>query len=330
MSSAFTRRRAFTLVELLVVIAIIGILVALLLPAVQQARESARRMQCSGRLKQIGIALHNYHDAHGQFPPGNLGRQNGSTFRFGRPEWPYLLHALLVHLDKASYYESLTGDWSDVDRTPYFTMANWPTETIGVGMGIFRCPSDPQPENHRAVTLASGPSLFLTNYLGIFSGLNDGDNERDSRGAMSDPKMKATFTYNYGSSLANLTDGSSKTMMLAEYLTGYANNSRGWPWTHRAGCQFLYPANTPNSSAPDSLLGHALFCTSPGHDQPERNLPCIPETTDRNHASPRSQHPGGVHALMADGAVRFVGDTIDIGVWRGSAWVADGAIVDGL
>src|SRR5262245_49849103 len=100
------RRRGFTLIELLVVIAIIAILIALLLPAVQSAREAARRVQCINNLKQLGIALHNYHDTVGSFPPGYLSVRNSTTFDNAGPGWGWAAHSL-NQMEQASLYNSV-------------------------------------------------------------------------------------------------------------------------------------------------------------------------------------------------------------------------------
>ncbi|HEY4263008.1 MAG TPA: DUF1559 domain-containing protein, partial [Schlesneria sp.] len=105
------QKRGFTLIELLVVIAIIAVLIALLLPAVQQARESARRTQCKNNLKQLGLALHNYHDVSKSFPPGTIGRNPGNQPMGLGPEWPYLLHFLFPYFDQSTTFNLYAADW---------------------------------------------------------------------------------------------------------------------------------------------------------------------------------------------------------------------------
>ena len=157
------RRKGFTLIELLVVIAIIAILIALLLPAVQQAREAARRTTCKNNLKQLGLALHNYHDTHSIFPPGATG--------FVIPEWKYLLHHIMPFVDQTAYYNTIMVN----PALPNPWAAAWPASVQGVAIPGFLCPSDGM-----GGAIAAGPSLAnlsqvaKSNYLGIFSGLNDG------------------------------------------------------------------------------------------------------------------------------------------------------------
>ena len=129
-------RKGFTLVELLVVIAIIGILKALLLPAVQAAREAARRMSCSNNLKQIGLALHNYHDSFKRFPPGWRGydRVTGGPFWLGEPGWGWA-SALLPHLEQNTVSDALIRF-----ELPITDPAN--ARARVKHLAVFRCPSD--------------------------------------------------------------------------------------------------------------------------------------------------------------------------------------------
>ncbi len=167
-----------------------------------------------------------------------------------------------------------------------------------------------------------GAMMFPTsNYLGLFSGFNDLESEQDRA------PNQAAFAINQGRRIRDIGDGTSNTMMIAEYLTGVKGDFRGGFATTRAGSQLLQVTNTPNSSAPDSILDHPLFCPSDNANfanDPARNLPCTPGPGDANFASPRSKHVGGVHVLLADGAVRFVGNSINLATWRNLAWVEDG------
>ena len=185
------RKRGFTLVELLVVIAIIGILVGLLLPAVQSAREAARRMQCSNNLKQLALSVHNYADTHRKMPYGSLNWV-GVTGRFGcNPEWPYLLHYLLPYMEQRQYHDLLP--WGDRRTTICPWMAGgltaFPSALQGKSISSWICPSDTQLGGATAGGESfggqigikpsqigtRGPFLAVSNYLGVFSGLNDGE-----------------------------------------------------------------------------------------------------------------------------------------------------------
>src|SRR5688572_16598942 len=199
------RRRGFTLVELLVVIAIIGVLVALLLPAVQAAREAARRMSCGNNLRQLGLAMHNYHDANKVFPPGLINS----------PEWTYLLYYILPYIEQTALHEGL-----DVARAthvrPWFNNAitTWPKVVQGRPVPEFICPSDGMGGITKGVTNGiqgadpNGMQLYLTNYLGIFSGLNDGDTWAEAANSTAfDKSQLAVFRQGRSTKIKKITDG---------------------------------------------------------------------------------------------------------------------------
>ncbi len=309
------RRRGFTLIELLVVIAIIAVLIALLLPAVQQAREAARRTQCKNNLKQLGLALHNYHDVFQTFPPGTIN----AGARFSDPEWPYFLHHLYPYIDQATLYTAMNG--LQLPK-PWITPGAWPATVAAKGISALQCPSDGQGGLTKGASII-GVALPVSNYLGIFTGLNDGETQADVTA------RRASFGQNRGSRMRDFADGSSNTMMVAEYLTGTPTDVRGAYYTNRAGAQYLHATNTPNSSAPDNLLDYPGFCQpQASFNLPTQNLPCVPDgNTDNNFATSRSRHVGGVQLLLGDGSVRFVSQNIDLTTWRNLAWIADGNVI---
>jgi prepilin-type processing-associated H-X9-DG protein len=328
-------------VELLVVITIIGILIALLLPAVQAAREAARKGQCSNNLRQIGIALLNFESRNGTFPPGITAKSRSANPLPSDP-WLYLLHLIMPDLEMQAYYDILGG--------PAFNK-NLYTDTVllaaldQVGFATIQCPSDVIGDNAWALddTLnANGVySKFpKTNYLGIFSGLNDAHAEVPS--SLS-PTWRAVLRYgdghgpnSRGTPISDITDGTSNTMAVAEYLKGIGSKDYAHAqfYTRRAGCQTLFVTLGPNSTSKDNLYGG--WCPNGGSpDDLSLNLPCVGSYNwDVNFASPRSRHPGGVHAVFCDGSVHFIADSINShaptsatdppGTWQRLGWMADG------
>jgi prepilin-type N-terminal cleavage/methylation domain-containing protein/prepilin-type processing-associated H-X9-DG protein len=326
------RRHAFTLVELLVVIAIIAILVTLLLPAVQAAREAARRIQCANNMKQLGVALHNYHSAHGTFPMGSIHR--GGNCVFCPPEWISYLHVLLPFMEETVLYEAAINPnpppyWQD---PPYWIVL--PPEIQGATVPNFLCPSDGMGGPTMTIDYEGANQLYRSNYLGFYSGLDDGY-QHDHVVNPGPVHERAMFDVNRGRKIREITDGTTHTMVLAEYLTGTnEHNWRGGPFTSRSGAQILFATLTPNSSSPDRLWppyapSGEETCEN-GTGYPELNLPCATgsQRGRGNYASPRSRHPGGVQVLLCDGAVRFVTDSVDfLGVWKPLAKIADGTVI---
>ncbi|MBL8848330.1 MAG: DUF1559 domain-containing protein [Planctomycetaceae bacterium] len=323
-------RRGFTLIELLVVIAIIAILIALLLPAVQQAREAARRTQCRNNLKQLGLALHNYHDAGQQFPPGTVNEANpGGGTSYGRPpRTTYVVH-LFPYLDQAPVYNNV--DFVNRPTAPgLIWFGNNPVAT-GTVIPTFYCPSDGQGGQTKNCGLINGDvnrpaPHFLSNYMGFFHGLNVSAIDTQ------DARLKGAFGLNWGARIRDIVDGTSNTMLMGEYLTGTHDDYRGFIWSDKAGGSQLWVELTPNSRLPDRLspttppppLATKPWCKN----APELNLPCVNGVSESSGlanldhtAASRSRHLGGVHVLLGDGAVRFASDSVDLRVWRGLATI---------
>jgi prepilin-type N-terminal cleavage/methylation domain-containing protein/prepilin-type processing-associated H-X9-DG protein len=303
--------RGFTLIELLVVIAIIGVMVGLLLPAVQAAREAARRTQCSNNLKQIGLALHMHHDISGKLPPGTRNDTLGAS-----NEWPYLLHYLLPYLEQSGYYLAI-GEGNFTPGKPW--QVAWPAAVANnVVLSGFLCPSD-----LGLPLISSTNRLTKSNYLGIFSGMNDSQLWLNNYPF----EQKSPFCMGVDRAVRfrDIKDGLSNTMALSEGLTGVSEtDGRGGFYTNRAGCQFLNAAQTPNSSVPDRI--HSFTCNAT-FNQPLQNLPCTADNGGTTAATSRSRHTGGVNVVLCDGSVRFITDSIPIATWRNLAWIADGQIV---
>jgi prepilin-type N-terminal cleavage/methylation domain-containing protein len=335
MNTHLTARRGFTLIELLVVIAIIAILVALLLPAVQQAREAARRSQCKNNLKQIGLALHNYHDIHGAFPPGYIARSvsatdmpsaetapNGPGFAWGTMIMPFL--------DQAPLYNRFD-----------FNSSSTQAANLTYGRTVvptFVCPSDPAPTTFN-VSNSGGTTFTLpsANYVGIFG-----------YGSVTmhagQPQERGLFYRNSKTQIRDVTDGTSNTIMVGERMHRanfvnvtdtaspmYQAPTDSFSTWYAAPPDVLRPSGMTNmmismnammaNEAQGSLvLGHV------GQSLMGMNMHKTPNTTNHIvHFS--SVHEGGLHFILADGSVHFMSENIDYNTFRNLGQISDGSVV---
>lgn len=329
---------AFTLVELLVVIAIIGILVALLLPAIQAARESARRTQCINQIHQLTVALQNHHDTKKGFPPGvrydPVEGQPLELFTFPRAPW---MMFTFPFMEEGAVFEAIK--FKDVGGGcaggVWLAPVNQPA--VGKSIGVLLCPSDGEGElvhNHPGC----GGQAARGNYAGFFGNVNMGkvlDYARNPNVVSSSaPKHEpAAFQINRPVKISMIADGTSHTMIVGEYLKGVAGDSneyRGVHWYDHAGTSQIFTATGPNSTERDFL--YPLWCTGK-LNLPSQNLPCHTGTAstgseNNNRAASRSRHPGGVQVGMADGSARFVPDSIDLIVWQAMGSIKGGEVVE--
>lgn len=297
------RSRGFTLVELLVVIAIIGILIALLLPAIQAAREAARRNGCLNNMKQLALANHNYIDARKAFPPGARG-WDGAWTNGGNDRAPYVRHILPFIEEKAR--NDLFND-----------KLGWPSQganqaKIVAPLQVFQCPSETETVINTGVGDAKG------NY-----GINWG-----ARTYQPTDTVKGRGPFGWGKfvcKIRNVSDGMSKTLFMMEMMQApdQADN-RGRIWNDADVSSMVNALLTPNATANDqaSLSGSTPTCV----DRPDIYLPCTATGVSRANGqiASRSRHPSGVHVALCDGSAKFVTDEIELDTWKAAATIAGG------
>lgn len=297
--------KGFTLVELLVVIAIIGILVALLLPAVQAARESARRIACTNNLKQIGLSLQSHHDTKLLLPPGTTGG-GGIGTDLGRPLGPSestWIAYLFPYLEQTNLNDLI--DWSRVNVNFYIDGG---VKITHLKLPFFLCPSDSKPEPNNTFP----PSIFGRGNYVANNGIGPAIEFRGGPGHTTPPAMArpgGVFFINSWLAFHELTDGTSQTVLVSETRCP-KNPLDGRGIMHYPEGPLYHHNRTPNSLAPDEI--RTAWC------QTTPRAPCIgvypAYNTIRDIRSARSNHPGGVNVLLADGSVRVASPTINLSV----------------
>lgn len=290
-----TRKKGFTLVELLVVIAIIGILVALLLPAVQAAREAARRTQCINNLKQAGIALHNYHDINKFFPAGNVTVGNCCGTK-SNSNWCI---SILPFIEQADLFDRF--DWKLFNEDQPIVNGECVVQEI---VKSYNCPSD-----INALKLenpGSGPfnkAYRHSSYRGV-TGIGRGDGYFDSNGWGPMKEREKGILHTVGSSgltyetMGSVLDGTSNTLAVGEYMTTTQTN-RGTFWA------YSYTSYALSSIQYESrlYLPDFNYCGS---------LPGVPTGNNPCKRAFASFHPGGLNFVLVDGSTRFVASTVDL------------------
>ena len=297
------KRNGFTLVELLVVIAIIGILIALLLPAVQAAREAARRMHCSNNLKQWGLALLNYHEAHGHFPPGATWGPDASKIGWSG-------HAfLLPYLELGSTFDQMKLENYSTD----FVNRTIPEETPAV----FACPSDGTDQTDR-IAQTWKVEWWNTNYVGVMGSGQDGKHSSGSHTSCGAYNTDGVLYPRSEVSIRDITDGTSQTLAFGERTY----DLRSWV----KGAYGGQPGSTPASGCVFSTKN----VTYPINSDP--TIYCYKDcpggrTCMFNDLFFGSRHPGGSQFVFADGSVQFVSESIDFQVYQDLGSRNDGNVV---
>lgn len=324
----------FTLVELLVVITIIGILITLLLPAVQAAREAARRMQCGNNTKQIGLALHNYMAAWGTFPPGEMDPPTNSGIS-PAPMGIGWAVAILPHLELQPLYDQLDG----LTYGGYCTPVAGPIPhqaALCTVVNAYKCPSSGHantynwnPTRTPNVNGFSPDDFGILEYVGI-SGSNRQPPLYDpALGSLGTYSKNGTFYRVVAIGASDVRDGLSNTMVVGEYsglAPGQVFTSRGslmnndTVWCEggeHVGTSSTYVVRTvthpPNTAWYGQWGPVCAECDPP-----------VGDPTNTNEAALKSSHPGGIHILLGDGAVQFLGNGINLEVYKDLADRDDG------
>ncbi|QDT31071.1 DUF1559 domain-containing protein [Thalassoglobus polymorphus] len=295
------RKKGFTLIELLVVIAIIAILVALLLPAVQQAREAARRSSCKNNMKQIGLALHNYHDVHGCFPSGWIGVQNGMANPEGESGFGWGT-MLLPFLDQAPLYNQFNFSFP-MDAAPN-------RQFLNSSLSTYQCPSDPKPDVF-TIQDRNGADIELAtfNYPAVFGTveLHGCENAPGTAPVTSSGQCVSdgAFFHNSKIRFRDFTDGSSSTIIVGERTT-FTDTTTG---------EKFY--GTWSGALPEVEEEIARMV---GHAEHPPNFHHHPEDFG-------SSHVGGAQFVLGDGHVVFISENIDEGVFQSLATRSGGEVI---
>ena len=326
------RRTGFTLIELLVVIAIIAVLVGLLLPAIQQAREAARRTACRNHLRQFGIALHNYHDVHQTFPPGLVASPDGA-FVFANANI-----SLLPYIEQTNLQQLFNP------ALPWWMQSPQAGQQV---VPMFLCPSNAKPSQYTVPLLQAVPSPVGTTLGTIDYIYSHGAGDAECMPANNTPiTERGLFAVNEVYDVADVTDGTSNTFAMGEGAGGDR-----WPLGRGRGSTAAFPPGGPAQPATGTwILGSignnlaaAAGLTASGlwgaTVEPLNKWPVTDTYVDltslsdcrcslnggpHSTANFRSDHVGGGHFLLGDGSVHFIGESIDLSLYRRLSTISEG------
>lgn len=313
-----TVRKGFTLIELLVVIAIIATLVAILLPAVQQAREAARRSTCKNNLKQLGLAMHNYHDTHGVFPSRVIGGRTGGPSSCDT--WwnaPSGFVGMMPYLEQGAAYDQWSALIKENTNHCWWAYTNGSTmEGIKMQMPTLLCPSD--------IISRTDRDQMITNY-----GFVCGDNRRESDTSR---RPRGMFGFASNRKIADVLDGTSNTLAFTEIMGMTGPRERGDTAVVDMSDAVDSPANCVSASgfqnkryastttmSPDKhgslALAGVSMILSVTTAVPPNGPSCtpFPNYWEASMMTANSRHAGGVQGVLVDGSVRFISENIDSG-----------------
>lgn len=330
---ASLNRSGVSLVEMLTVLAVVGLLVGLLLPAVQATRERARKAHCSNNLRQFGVALHSFESVYDRFPPIDINNipPGGSLTVVRNPHFPSAHYFLLPSLGQGDLYGSidLDGDYWDSGSDPPTTTKNGGAMTRSIP--VFICPSDRVPPGATSYLISEGTlSGIMTPELA------------PPNSAL--PGLGSTTSGKRGS---EVTDGHSQTVAFSERLVGDNDPATYTPWRDLA---YVTPPTVPPPYLPDELVNlcssfvgpaqphasyvgtgwlfHRVSCSSYNHMfSPNSRIPdcsLAPNRSGPTAYTSRSLHSQGAFSLYVDGAVRFTNESIDNAVWRAIGTISGG------
>ncbi len=309
-----TRKRGFTLIELLVVIAIIAILVALLLPAVQQAREAARRSSCKNNLKQLGVALHNYHDTHGQFPIGSQDAAPNRIWQGGTARKGSMLVKLLPQVEQGPAFDKLDFNADVVPQLQSAALSRiWRQE-----IDTYVCPSDDyvNPSNGKT---NYAPSLGAQRMSGRGCNTYPGNTfgtGRHGHGSSGDGNRIAGLwsRYQWAAKIRDITDGTANTIAMGEIRPKCGDHHRGgWANPNALWTATTAPINHPTCPGENGGSGGSSGCNAQGNWQTSQGF--------------KSRHVGGAQFVFADGSVHFLSENINYRTYQQLGCRRDGEVV---